>query len=151
MNRDSSTLGGPAVAEFVADVSLCPSEAHRIRYVSDPCNANVMLAVGQKFVAENVAAIGLFFNFCPMLYKQSTYTKTEFCVQQKCPIRILKRMLSNTKITRDHKKSVFPVVVPPVTCQVFPQDPDYPPMQVAVTNSSSVQQKLRMRRLHHRV
>ena len=86
MNGDSITLRGPAVAEFVADVFLCPYEAYRIRYVSDPCYANVMLAAGQKFVAENVAAIGLFFNFCPMLYEQSTYTKTEFCVQQKCPI-----------------------------------------------------------------
>ena len=36
MNRDSMTLGGPAVAEFVADVLLCPYEAYRIRYVSDP-------------------------------------------------------------------------------------------------------------------
>ena len=27
----------------------------------------------------------------------------------------------NTTITRDHEKSVFPVVVPPVTCQVFPR------------------------------
>ena len=36
-----------------------------------------------------------------------------------CPIRILKRMPSNTTITRDHKKSVFQVVVPPVTCRVF--------------------------------
>ena len=26
-------------------------------------------------------------------------------------------MLSNTTITRDHEKSVFPVVVPPATCQ----------------------------------
>ena len=38
-----------------------------------------------------------------------------------CPIRILKRMLSNTTITRDHEKSVFLVVVRPVTCQVFPR------------------------------
>ena len=38
-----------------------------------------------------------------------------------CPIRILKRILSNTTINRDHEKSVFPVVVPPVTCQVFPR------------------------------
>ena len=36
-------------------------------------------------------------------------------------IRILKRMPSNTTITRDHKQSVFPVVIPPVTCQVFPR------------------------------
>ena len=145
-----------------------------------------MLATGQKFVAENDMAIGLYFDFGPMLYKQTTYTVTKFCVQQKaakaihqnlgtspsemskdavltlslvcgiatdvaapaaspdseisfesnlndlvtgqdafvfhvCPIRILKRMLSNTTIARDHEKSVFPVVVPPVTCQVFPR------------------------------
>ena len=35
MNRDSITLGGPGVAEFVADVFLCPYEAYRIRYVSE--------------------------------------------------------------------------------------------------------------------
>ena len=143
-----------------------------------------MLATGQKFVAENDVAIGLYFDFGPMLYMQTAYTMTKFCVQHKvakaihqnlgtsstemskdavlvvspvsgiatdvaapaacpdseisfesnlndlvtgqdtfvfhlCPIRILKRMLSNTTITRDHEKSVFPVVVPPVTCQVF--------------------------------
>ena len=39
-NRDSSTLGGPAVAEFVADVFLCPYEAYCIRYISNPSYAN---------------------------------------------------------------------------------------------------------------
>ena len=47
MNRDSSTLGGP-VAEFVADVFLCPYEACRIRYILDPSYANGVLATGQK-------------------------------------------------------------------------------------------------------
>ena len=83
MNRDSSTLGGPAVAEFVANVFLCPYEAYRIRFVSDPSFADGELATGQKFVAENDAAVGLFFNFGPMLYKQTTYTKTKICAQQK--------------------------------------------------------------------
>ena len=184
MNWDSSILGGPAVAEFVADVFLCPCEAYRIRKISDPSYADWEMATGQKFVAENDAAIGLFFNFGPMLYKQTTYTKTKFCTRQKvakgirqnlgtspsemskdvvltlslvsgivtdvaapaecpdsefslksnlndlvtvqdvfalhvCPIRILKRMPSNTTITRYHEKSVFPVVIPLVTCQVF--------------------------------
>ena len=58
-------------------------------------------------------------------------------------------MLSNTKITRDHKKSVFPGCRSSCYLPSLSQDPDYPPMQVAVTNGSSVQQKLRMRRLHH--
>ena len=83
MNRDSSTLGGPAVAEFVADVFLHPYEAYSIRYISNPSYADGELAIGQKFVAENDAAIGLSINFGPMLYKQTTYTKTKFCVQQK--------------------------------------------------------------------
>ena len=160
--------------------------SYRIRYISDPSYTGGELATGQKFVAENDAAIGLFFNSGPMLYKQTTYTKTEFCVQRKvakairqnlgtspsemschvvltlslvsgiatdvaspaecpdsefsfesnlndlvtgqdasvfhvCPIRIWKRMPSNTTITRDHKKSVFPVVILPVTCRVFPR------------------------------
>ena len=59
-----------------------------------------------------------------------------------CPIRILKRMPSNTTVTRDHRKSVFLVVVPPVSPSCYLpsllQDPDYPPIQVAVTNGSSV-------------
>ena len=83
MNRDSITHGGPAVAEFVADVFLCPYEAYRIRYVSNPSYANGMLATGKKFVAENDVAFGLYFDFCPILYKQNTYTMTKFCVQQK--------------------------------------------------------------------
>merc|ERR1711904_599580 len=38
--RDAITLGGSAVAEFVADIFLCPYEACRIRSVSDPGYAN---------------------------------------------------------------------------------------------------------------
>ena len=58
-------------------------EAYRIRCISDLSYAVGELGTGQKFVAESDAAIGLFFNFGPMLYKQSTYIKTEFCVQHK--------------------------------------------------------------------
>ena len=84
MNRDSITLGGLAVAEFVADVFLCPYEAYRTRYVSDPCHAYVVMsAIGQKFVAENDAAIGLYFDFGPMLYKRISYAVAKLCVQQK--------------------------------------------------------------------
>ena len=50
-------------------------EACRIRYISDLSYADGGLATEQKFVAENDAAM--------MLYKQSTYNKNEFCVQQK--------------------------------------------------------------------
>ena len=65
------------------DEELFTYEAYRIRYISDLSYADGELATEQNFVAENDAAIGLFFIFGPMLYKQSTHTKTEFCVQQK--------------------------------------------------------------------
>ena len=52
-NREFNTLGGPAVAEFVADAFLYPFEACHTRSVSDPSNAKVMLASGQKLVAQN--------------------------------------------------------------------------------------------------
>merc|ERR1712113_647403 len=48
-NRNAITLGASAVAEFVADVFLCPYEAVRIRGVSDPGYASGgMLATGKK-------------------------------------------------------------------------------------------------------
>ena len=140
----------------------------------------------KSLLPRTMWAIGLYFDFGPMLYKQTTYTMTKFCVQQEvakaihqnlgtspselskdavltvslvsgiaigvaapaaspdseisfesnlndlvtgqdafvfhvCPIRILKRVLSNTTITRDTKNQFSPVVVPPVTCQVFPR------------------------------
>ena len=81
-NRDFITLGGSAVAEFVADVFLCPYEACRIRSVSDPSHANEMLATGQKLVAENDVVNGLYSGFGPMLFKQIPYTMAEFSVQQ---------------------------------------------------------------------
>ena len=80
-NRDFITLGG-SVAEFVADVFLCPYEACRIRSVSDPSHANGMLATGQKLVAESDVVNGLYSDFGPMLFKQIPYTMAKFSVQQ---------------------------------------------------------------------
>merc|ERR1712146_542687 len=82
-NRDLITLGGSAVAEFVADIFLCPYEACRIRSVSDPGYANGMVAVGKKLVAENGVVNGLYSGFGPMLFKQIPYTMAKFAVQQK--------------------------------------------------------------------
>merc|ERR1719379_1470402 len=81
-NRDFITLGGSAVAEFVADVFLCPYEACRIRAVSDPGYANGMMAVGKKLVGEMGVLNGLYSGFGPMLFKQIPYTMAKFGVQQ---------------------------------------------------------------------
>lgn len=82
-NRDVITLGGSAVAEFVADIFLCPYEACRIRSVSDPGYANGMMAVGKKLVGEMGVVNGLYSGFGPMLFKQIPYTMAKFAVQQK--------------------------------------------------------------------
>ena len=82
-NRDFITLGASTVAEFVTEVFLCTYEACSVRYVSDPSRANGMLATGQKLVAENDVANGLYSDFSPMSSKQTPYTMTKFGVQQK--------------------------------------------------------------------
>jgi solute carrier family 25 phosphate transporter 3 len=82
-NRDVITLGGSAVAEFVADIFLCPYEACRIRSVSDPGYANGMVATGKKMVSEMGVVNGLYAGFGPMLFKQIPYTMAKFAVQQK--------------------------------------------------------------------
>merc|ERR1719433_2700005 len=81
--RDMITLGGSAVAEFVADVFLCPYEAVRIRAVSDPTYASGMMATGQKMVSEMGFFNALYSGFGPMLFKQIPYTMAKFSVQQK--------------------------------------------------------------------
>jgi len=82
-NRNAITLGGSAVAEFVADVFLCPYEAVRIRGVSDPgyCTGG-MMATGKKMVAELGVVPALYSGFAPMLFKQIPYTMAKFSVQQ---------------------------------------------------------------------
>merc|ERR1711907_232048 len=87
-NRDLITLGGSAVAEFVADVFLCPYEACRIRSVSDPTYANGMFNVGKKMVGELGLVPALYSGFGPMLFKQIPYTMAKFAVQQKCAEKI---------------------------------------------------------------
>merc|ERR1719343_1636599 len=87
-NRDAITLGGSAVAEFTADIFLCPFEAVRIRSVSDPTYASGMMATGQKMVSEMGVVGALYSGFGPMLFKQIPYTMAKFAVQQKCAEKI---------------------------------------------------------------
>jgi len=87
-NRDAITLGGSAVAEFIADVFLCPYEAVRIRSVSDPTYASGMMATGSKMVSEMGVVGALYSGFGPMLFKQIPYTMAKFAVQQKVAEKI---------------------------------------------------------------
>jgi len=82
-NRNAITLGASAVAEFVADVFLCPYEAVRIRGVSDPGYAQGgMLATGKKMIGDMGVVGALYSGFVPMLFKQIPYTMAKFSVQQ---------------------------------------------------------------------
>jgi len=81
-NRTAITLGASAVAEFTADIFLCPFEACRIRLVSQPDYAPGMVSCGQKMASE-MGVIGAFYSgFVPILFKQIPYTMAKFVVQQ---------------------------------------------------------------------
>lgn len=82
-NRNAITLGASAIAEFMADIFLCPYEAMRIRLVSDPSYAPSMLACGKRMASEMGLVQGLYSGFVPMLFKQVPYTMAKFAVQQK--------------------------------------------------------------------
>lgn len=81
-NRTGIYLVSAAMAEFIADVFLCPLEAVRIRSVSDPtfCDG---LADGFTKMARNEGIGGFYSGFVPMLFKQVPYTMAKFAVQGK--------------------------------------------------------------------
>lgn len=68
-NRTAVYLASAAMAEFFADIALCPLEATRIRLVSDPTFANGLLSgFGKIMRTEGVAAF--YSGFGPILFKQ---------------------------------------------------------------------------------
>lgn len=81
-NRTGIYLVSAAMAEFIADIFLCPLEAVRIRSVSDPsfCNG---LADGFGKMASQEGITGFYSGFVPMLFKQVPYTMAKFAVQGK--------------------------------------------------------------------
>jgi solute carrier family 25 phosphate transporter 3 len=81
-NRTAITLASSAVAEFIADVFLCPYEATRIRLVSQPDYAPGMLSCAQKMAGEMGFVPAFYSGFVPILFKQIPYTMAKFVVQQ---------------------------------------------------------------------
>jgi hypothetical protein len=59
-----------AVAEFFADIALCPLEAARIRLVAQPGYAPGVGGALTRLAAEEGVARGLYAGFGPMLFKQ---------------------------------------------------------------------------------
>eukprot|EP00967_Tisochrysis_lutea_P118619 scaffold192911_cov33-Tisochrysis_lutea.AAC.1 len=80
-NRNNIYLASSAMAEFIADIFLCPYEACRIRLVSNPDYAPGMAACASKLMSE-YGFIGAFYSgFIPILFKQIPYTMAKFAVQ----------------------------------------------------------------------
>merc|ERR1712228_292445 len=82
-NRTSIYLLASAMAEFIADIFLCPYEACRIRLVSDPTYANGMGGCAKRMMAEMGFFGGFYSGFIPILFKQVPYTMAKFAVQGK--------------------------------------------------------------------
>ncbi|KAL9089806.1 MAG: hypothetical protein Q9165_005600 [Trypethelium subeluteriae] len=81
-NRTAVYLASSAMAEFFADIALCPLEATRIRLVSEPTFANGLVSGFSKIASQE--GLGAFYSgFGPILFKQVPYTMAKFVVYEK--------------------------------------------------------------------
>ncbi|CAO3625391.1 unnamed protein product [Cunninghamella blakesleeana] len=88
-NRTAIYLGSSAIAEFFADVALCPLEATRIRLVSQPEFATGLLSGFTKILKEEGALKGFYSGFGPILFKQVPYTMAKFVVYELAAEKII--------------------------------------------------------------
>lgn len=80
--RTNIYLASAAMAEFIADLFLCPLEAVRIRSVSDPTFPKG-LGAGLGRMVSTDGVLGLYAGLGPILFKQIPYTMAKFAVQGK--------------------------------------------------------------------
>lgn len=80
-NKNAIYLTAAGLAEFVADVFLCPLEATRIRLVSDPSFGKGLFDAAPKILAQDGLIKGFYSGFGPILFKQVPYTMAKFAVQ----------------------------------------------------------------------
>lgn len=78
-NRQVIYLASAGIAEFFADIALCPLEATRIRLVSQPTFANGLMG-GFARIAKEEGVKGFYSGFGPILFKQIPYTMAKFGV-----------------------------------------------------------------------
>ncbi|KAI3637730.1 hypothetical protein MIR68_004379 [Amoeboaphelidium protococcarum] len=98
-------LASSAIAEFFADIALCPLEATRIRLVSQPSFANGLIGGFMRLLREEGVVRGFYSGFGPILFKQVPYTMTKFAVYEVAAekiyhiINVPKEKLSTSTIT----------------------------------------------------
>jgi solute carrier family 25 phosphate transporter 3 len=90
-NRMSIYLAASAMAEFIADLFLCPLEAVRIRSVSDP-KFPTSLPAGFAQMLKTDGVLGFYAGLAPILFKQIPYTMAKFAVQGKAAELIYKSL-----------------------------------------------------------
>jgi solute carrier family 25 phosphate transporter 3 len=94
-NRTAVYLASSALAEFFADIALCPLEATRIRLVSEPTYANGLIGGFSKILKNE--GIGAFYaGFGPILFKQIPYTMAKFVVYERVAEAIYQRVDKST-------------------------------------------------------
>ena len=81
-NRTAIYLASSAMAEFIADLFLCPLEAIRIRSVSDSTFPKGLGAGGARILSTE-GPLGFYAGLGPILFKQVPYTMAKFAVQGK--------------------------------------------------------------------
>ncbi|GAA5806161.1 mitochondrial phosphate carrier protein [Helicostylum pulchrum] len=91
-NRTAIYLGSSAIAEFFADVALCPLEATRIRLVSQPTFATGLLGGFSRILKEEGVVKGFYSGFGPILLKQVPYTMAKFVVFERTTELIINQM-----------------------------------------------------------
>lgn len=79
-NRTSIYLASSAMAEFIADLFLCPLEAVRIRSVADPTFPKGLGAGAARMLSTD-GVMGFYAGLGPILFKQVPYTMAKFAVQ----------------------------------------------------------------------
>ena len=91
-NRNYIYLASSAIAEFIADIFLCPLEATRIRLVSDKNFAKGLGDGAARLFKEEGIIKGFYSGFGPILLKQVPYTMAKFAVQGYAAERIANSM-----------------------------------------------------------
>lgn len=82
--RNLITMASATMAEFCADIFLCPFEACRIRLVSEPTyGGGSVVGTGKQLVKELGVVQGFYGGLGPMLFKQIPMTVCKFASQQK--------------------------------------------------------------------
>lgn len=89
--RTNIYLASAAMAEFIADLFLCPLEAVRIRSVSDSTFPKG-LGAGFARYFQTDGLLGFYAGLGPILFKQVPYTMAKFAVQGKAAEAIYKSM-----------------------------------------------------------